>query len=344
MHWSSCGSPGWPRCPVLRADGDLHAPNWEPALEVGRGWGRGGWGQGRAGRQAPGTGRNSCRTLCSQTAAPLRALRPRRQELRPRKPSRAGGWALPLGARPPTTRHAPPPHTPRLHHHSWAPCPGAAWSLGPVQPDRYVAAAPVGSARPPCFLQACPAPATKSTSPAPHPHEVPPPHPGRDRPPRQPAGHGTEQTQQTTPSEKQLNLCASAPSAVLRRPLQHGRPQAPRGDKCSASGTDSELCNQKSLQGNPDFSTSFDVTLICGNVFKRNAHAALLPSTTLHTWPARRCQGRRSAYQRRARGLDRGAAWPEGDGCRTGVQPRVCLRAWLLTHSARWVLRTNALC
>lgn len=219
VHWSSCGSPGWPRCPVLRADGDLHAPNWEPALEVGRGWGRGGWGQGRAGRQAPGTGRNSCRTLCSQTAAPLRALRPRRQELRPRKPSRAGGWALPLGARPPTTRHAPPPHTPRLHHHSWAPCPGAAWSLGPVQPDRYVAA-PVGSARPPCFLQARPAPATKSTSPAPHPHEVPPPHPGRDRPPRQPAGHGTEQTRQTTPSEKQLNLCASAPSAVLRRPLR----------------------------------------------------------------------------------------------------------------------------
>lgn len=110
VHWSSCGSPGWPRCPVLRADGDLHAPNWEPALEVGRGWGRGGWGQGRAGRQAPGTGRNSCRTLCSQTAAPLRALRPKQQELRPRKPSRAGGWALPLGARPPTTRHAPP-HT-----------------------------------------------------------------------------------------------------------------------------------------------------------------------------------------------------------------------------------------
>ncbi|CAI9159978.1 unnamed protein product [Rangifer tarandus platyrhynchus] len=114
-------------------------------------------------------------------------------------------------------------------------------------------------------------PATKSMRPAPFLTKPPPPHPGCDRPPHQPAGHGTEpadlaQTWQTAPSEKQLNLCASAPSAVLLHPLRHGRPQAPRGDKHSASGTDSELCNQKSLQENPDFSMSFDVTLICGNV------------------------------------------------------------------------------
>ena len=113
--------------------------------------------------------------------------------------------------------------------------------------------------------------------------KVPPPRPSRDCPPRQPAGHGTDpadpaQTRQTAPSEEQLKLCASAPSAVLRHPLRHGSPQAPQGDKHLASGTDSELCNQKSLQENPDFSTSFDVTLICGNVFKQNAHAALLPA------------------------------------------------------------------
>lgn len=98
-------APGRPRCPVLRADGNLHAPELGTGLRGGEGVGAG-WVCG-AGRQAPGLGRNSCRTLCSQTAAPARALRPRRLELRPRKPSTGGG----LGTAPRCPPARPPPGT-----------------------------------------------------------------------------------------------------------------------------------------------------------------------------------------------------------------------------------------
>lgn len=160
-------APGRPRCPVLRADGNLHAPELGTGLRGGEGVGAG-W-VCRAGRQAPGLGRNSCRTLCSQTAAPTRALRPRRLELRPRKPSTGGGAGhCPLVPARPPPGTLPPTHIPWRLHHSWAPRPGAAWSLGPGQLDRCVAAL-VGSTRP--LL-----PAAKSS-------RSPPPRPGHDRPP-----------------------------------------------------------------------------------------------------------------------------------------------------------------
>lgn len=112
-------APGRPRCPVLRADGNLHAPELGTGLRGGEGVGAG-WVCG-AGRQAPGLGRNSCRTLCSQTAAPARALRSRRLELRPRKPSTGGG----LGTA---------PWCPPAHHQARSPThiyPGASTTPGP---------------------------------------------------------------------------------------------------------------------------------------------------------------------------------------------------------------------
>ncbi|XP_064352902.1 uncharacterized protein LOC135323368 [Camelus dromedarius] len=127
------------------------------------GVGVGGGGAGLAGRPTPQCialpgGRNSCRTLCSRTAALLGPSDPGqglggRPEQGPRKPS--AGQRLGTDTRSLPT-HLQAPSTHQRHHPSCAPHPGAAWKLGPVQLHRPCSSSWWAPLRPPQLPAAAP--------------------------------------------------------------------------------------------------------------------------------------------------------------------------------------------